>query len=119
MINVLPKANDVIIPIEKFTKYALNYDKQADKAIAFELALGYTLANANKLIENIRNNLTNFPATHKGNLKGYGDVYEVELLLTGENGNIAKVLTGWLDDTETGQMRLTSVYVNNIGGFIQ
>ena len=109
---MLPKSKDVVIPIEKFTMYALNRDRQEDKAVAFELALGYTLATANELVDNIRENLPRFPAISKGNLKGYGDVYEVELHLVGKNGKIAKVLTGWIDDAETGQMRLTSAYIN-------
>jgi len=111
-VDILPKADKVVIPIEKFTKYALNYNRQADKAIAFELALGYNVINVHKLIDNIRKNLTKFPAISKGNLKGYGDVYEVELMLVGENGKTAKVMTGWIDDAVTGQTRLTSVYVN-------
>jgi len=112
MVSVLPKADKVVIPIEKFTKYALNHNRQADKAVAFELALGYTSANANRLVDNIRKNLKNFPAVSKCNLKGYGDVYEVEMTLVGENGKTARVLTGWIDDSKTGQMRLTSAYVN-------
>ena len=63
MIGVLPGANEAVMPVEKFTMYALNPSRQADKAV-------------------------------------------------GENGKTAKVLTGWIDDAETGQMRLTSVYVN-------
>jgi len=110
--NTLPKADNVVIPIEKFTMYALNYSRQEDKALAFELALGYTTANAQNLIDNIRMNLTKFPAILKGNIKGYGDVYEVEMVLTGENRKTAKVLTGWIDDSSTGQMCLTSAYIN-------
>ena len=112
MSTPLPNAEAAVIPMDKFTRYALNYDRQENKAAAFELALGYTLANADKLIANIRANITKFPAVFKGNLKGYGDVYEIEMVLLGENNRTAKVLTGWINDAETGQMRLTSVYVN-------
>jgi len=111
-VKMLPKADEAVIPIEKFTMYALNTDKQEDKAKAFELALGYNAANAGKLIDNIRKNLALFPALPKGNLKGYGDVYQVEMVLVGENGRSAKVMTGWIDDFKTGEMRLTSAYVN-------
>jgi len=55
--------------------------------------------------------LANFPAKHKGN-KGYGEIYEVLMNLTGENGKTAKVLTGWLDDVSNGETRLTSAYVD-------
>ena len=106
----MPNAENAIIPIEKFTKYALNPDKQPHKALVFELALGYNLRNYKKLIDNIRCSLDKFPAKHKGD-KGYGNVYEIVMELVGENGKAAKVLTGWIDDNKNGEMRLTSVYV--------
>ena len=53
MMCLLPRYEQAVIPIDKFVKYALNPSKQEDKAVAFELALGYNLTNASKLIENI------------------------------------------------------------------
>jgi len=107
----LPRLNEAVIPIEKFVNYALDSDKQPKKASAFELALGYTKDNVEKLIENIRTNLSAFPAKTKGD-KGYGMVYEVPLILIGENGKKAKVLPGWIDDSSNGEVRLTSAYVD-------
>ena len=49
-LNILPRADRAVIPVEKFTKYALNPEKQPNKAIAFELALGYNKENVSKLI---------------------------------------------------------------------
>ncbi len=109
--NNLPRYDDVLIPLEKFTKYALNSKRQPHKALAFELALGYNIDNVDKLIKNIKANLNRYPAKAKGN-KGFGELYEVALKLTGENGKTARVLTGWIDDTVSGEMRLTSVYVD-------
>ncbi len=109
--NVLPRYDEAIIPLDKFAKYALNYDRQPHKALAFELALGYNIENADKLIKNIKSNLHRFPAKTKGN-KGFGELYEVVLKLKGENGRTARVLTGWIDDEESGEIRLTSVYVD-------
>ena len=109
--NILPRYNKAIIPLEKFTNYALNPKKQPQKALAFELSLGYNLDNVDKLIENIKSSLNRFPSKTKGN-KGFGELYEVGLVLTGENGKKARVLTGWIDDTASGEMRLTSVYVD-------
>ena len=109
--DILPKADEAIIPIEKFTKYALNPDKQPDKAVAFELALGYNVENVEKLIESIRANLKKFPAKPKEN-KGFGDTFEIVMELIGENRKTAKVLTGWINDKKTGEMRLTSAYVD-------
>ena len=113
-IILLPNYQEAVIPQEKFTKYALdkNNPRGKDKAIAFEKALGYNLSNSEKLIENIRNNISNFNAVEKPD-KGYGKVYEIIMKLTGENGKIANVKTGWLIDKETGETRLTSAYVTS------
>ena len=109
--EILPNADKAVIPMEKFTQYALNPARQPNKAIAFELALGYNQDNAQKLIDNIKANITKFPAKNKGN-KGYGEIYEIIMDLIGENGKIAKVATGWLNDISNGEMRLTSAYVD-------
>jgi len=109
--NVLPRADEAVIPVEKLTKYALNVAKDENKAIAFDLALGYNINNADKLIDNIKRNLKRFPAAEKDN-KGYGVTYEVIMELTGENGKKAKVLTGWLDDKSNGEMRLTTLHID-------
>jgi len=111
VVSVLPRYEEAVIPIEKFTEYALNQDKDKDKSIAFELALGYNQDNAEKLIENIRDNLDKFPATPKGN-NGYGEIYEVIMELTGENGKTAKVLTGWIDDRAKNEFRLITAHVD-------
>jgi len=78
--------------------------------VAFNNALGYNLSNADILVENIRQNIKNYPAEYKGN-KGYGDVYTISMVLKGLNGKTANVMTSWLDDKETGEIRLTSAYV--------
>ena len=56
MRKILPHYKDAIIPKEKFTQYALDPDKEPNKAEAFELALGYKLSNVDSLIANIRQN---------------------------------------------------------------
>jgi len=38
--------------------------------------------------------------------------YEVIMEITGANGKIAKVLTGWIDDSSNGEMRLTTAHVD-------
>ena len=115
-IIVLPNYKNAIVPIEKFTKYALdlNNPKGKNKAIAFEEALGYNLTNVDKLIKNIQNNINNFNAIEKED-KGFGKRYEVLMTLIGENKKIANVKTGWIVDNETGETRLTSAYVTQKG----
>lgn len=108
--SVLPNVNSLVIPIEKFTEYALNPQKQKDKAEAFKKALGYDLENYQKLIDNIKSNIAKYKAIPKPNI-GYGERYQVIMDLTGENGKTAKVLTAWIiNNNET---RLTSVYIDN------
>ena len=107
---ILPKADDAIIPSDKFLDYALDSIKSRGKSIAFREALGYTKDNASLLIENIRVHLKDYPAESKGN-KGYGETYAVLMKLTGVNGRTANVMTAWLDDSRTGMMRLTSAYI--------
>ena len=63
----LPRYKNAVIPKAKFTQYALNPDKDPNKAKAFEKALGYTIDNADDLIEQINKNLPNYEAVEKGN----------------------------------------------------
>lgn len=110
IINILPNADSAIINPSKFTEYALNYTKDANKAAAFEKALGYNLGNVDELIENIRANIKNFTAVKKTD-NGYGTRYEILMELTGPNSKRANVKTAWIHDSKTGEMRLTSAYV--------
>lgn len=108
----LPNYDRVVIPKEKFTQYALNPQKDRNKAEAFEKALGYNLNNANKLIKNIKENVNKFNAIEKED-KGFGKRYEVLMTLKGENKKIANVKTAWIIDKETGETRLTSAYITS------
>lgn len=107
----LPRYQEAVLPKAKFLQYALNPEKSPDKARAFETALGYTLENAEDLIQQIRENLPEFSAKEKGH-NGFGVRYEVVMELKGPNGKTAKVLTAWIDDAKTGEMRLTSAYID-------
>jgi hypothetical protein len=109
--NILPNADNAVISEEKFTQYALNPQKQKDKATAFEKALGYNLDNCQKLIDNIKTNIKNFPAESKPDI-GYGKRYKIIMYLLGENGKTAKVLTAWIVDNDTNKTRLISAYVD-------
>lgn len=87
------------IPVDKFTKYSLNQERQPDKAKAFESALGYTSKNIDALIANIQQNLKEEEFVEKGN-SGHGMRYENIVVLTGANGKTANVLTAWIEDDE-------------------
>jgi hypothetical protein len=108
--NVLPNATEARIPIEKLLNYALDFEKDPNKATAFRIALGYTKRNADALIANIYRNIEKYNAIHKGN-NGYGEIYEAVMNLTGENGKTANVLTSWIVENGLDFPRLTNVYV--------
>lgn len=95
----------------KFTDYALNPEKDKNKALAFEKALGYNKDNVDDLIGQIRYNLPFYNSVEKGD-KGYGMTYEVVMDITGPNGKQAKVLTGWIKDSENGEVRLITAHVD-------
>jgi len=110
--NILPNADKALIPIRKFTEYALHPIKSKGKAYAFEHSLGYSLSNVDKLVANIRQNLKKFEAKPKGD-NGYGMKYEVLMELFGENGRSANVLTSWIVEHKSGDTVLTSAYIKN------
>ncbi|MFM1538685.1 minor capsid protein [Helcococcus bovis] len=92
----------------KLTEYALNPEKQPDKARAFKEALGYDLSNYDELIQNVHSNLK----TNEFNPKGrndYGELFEQVLNLLGPNGKRANVITGWIKKENA--IHLTSIYV--------
>jgi len=109
--TILPNIGEIKIPDEEFTLYALNKERDFDKAVAFELALGYNLDNYKLLVDDIIENISRYNATPKGDA-GFGMKYEVIMRLTGANGKTAKVLTAWINDTKTGEMRLTNAYID-------
>lgn len=110
--NILPNADRVIIPKEKFTEYALNkeHPKGKDKALVFESALGFVKDNADELIQVIREKVSLFEAI-KAQPDKYGDRYKVYIDVKGPNGNTATVLTAWI--VAKGETRLTSAYVKD------
>ena len=115
-LDVLPKFDEAVIPVEKFLNYALDPITSRGKSVAFRDALGYTKANVELLIVSIKNNLKCFPAISKGD-NGYGETYTVLMELEGINGKTANVTTAWLDDLKTGKMRLTSAYIKKRKGW--
>jgi hypothetical protein len=113
--NLLPNIDKIKIPKEKFTRYVLDFEKDKDKATAFQSALGYNKMNAGLLITDILTNVGNFEAVPKED-DGYGMRYEIVMTLVGVNGKKAKVLTAWIDDKNKNEMRLISAYVDKPKG---
>ena len=107
---ILSEIGDIIIDSRKFTEYALNPEQAPDKANAFKLALGYDLSNWQDLKKQVLEAIKNARAFEKKEDQ-YGKRYEVIVQIMGANGKEANVLTGWIKDNESGEIRLTSIYV--------
>jgi vacuolar-type H+-ATPase subunit H len=106
----LPGFKQAELPADKFRRYALDKSKDYDKAVAFEKALGYTKDNYRELQQAIKDQLETAAATKKGSNQ-YGDKYEVVMNITGPNGKTAKVLTGWLVNSQG--TRMVTVHVDD------
>ena len=110
---ILPNHDKAIIPIEKFTKYALDteHDDGKHKALVFRTVLGYTMNDAAKLVSSIKNNISKYPATFKRH-NGWGNEYEVIMDIEGLTGRIAPVVTAWIIKDNEDFPRLTSAYID-------
>ena len=96
------------MPEAKFNAYALNPDKNPDKARAFKEALGYDMTNYKDLMQNIMDHIDESKFVEKDD-RGFGTRFEYVIELEGANGKKAKVMTAWIQDGD--EKRLTSVYV--------
>jgi hypothetical protein len=94
----------------KFNAYALNPEKNPDKARAFKEALGYDMTNYMDLMQNIRDHIDESKFVEKDD-RGYGPRFEYIVELEGPNGKKANVLTAWIQDGD--EKRLTSLYVTD------
>lgn len=104
--------DNAVVDERKFTEYALNPEKQPDKARAFKSALGFDLNNYDILEKNIREGFDRNMLVEKGDNE-QGRKYELIYEMTGVNGKTAKVLTSWLDDiNDQKDFHLTSLYVD-------
>lgn len=101
---------NIAIPQQKFVGYALDPNKDPNKALAFKNALGYDQSNADELIQNILDHVDESKFVPKDDI-GYGMRYEFIMALLGSNGKTANVLTAWIQDGNL--KRLTSAYVTD------
>lgn len=109
--KVLKAVESHAIPAAKLEKYALDPERQPDKARAFKGRLGYTKDDAAtvaaRIYEHVADHEPEFKETDR-----YGDRFTTRMVMDGKDGRSAKVKAGWIRDTGGGKMRMTSVYVN-------
>jgi hypothetical protein len=109
--QALPNVENVAIPMEKITGYALdrNHIVGANKARVFESALGFTQANAKELSDQIGSQIALNPAIERDATE-YGRVFSVDVPVVGPRGK-GVVSTGWILKTGEETPRLTSLRV--------
>src|SRR5436309_8497070 len=118
----LPNYQNAIILREKLERYCLDprhvsrpYGKSSgkDKARVFKAALGFEQADWELLKQRILKGLPYYEAILR-NEDEYGKRYNVELPITGPNGNTVTVLTAWI--IKTGKEYQSFVTAHCIGG---
>ena len=110
--GAVPNAENAVIDQTKFIGYALNpsHPVGGHKAIVFDSALGYNQSNADQLMSQIQQGILTAPAIPGASTK-YGQLFTVDMPITGPNGNTVIVRTGWILETGSTTPRLTTAYV--------
>jgi hypothetical protein len=91
----------------KATHYLLKLRDEDDKS-RFLARAGYTLAHADKLLEDLRGLLdgeAEFVQTTE-----YGDKYRIHGTLTGPNGRTLSVASIWMTEEATGRTKFVTLY---------
>lgn len=104
--------SNVVIDPRKLTEYALNPDNPVggDKALVFERRLGYTKDNYEGLLEQIQSLALEGEAVPK-QADEHGQRYQVDLEVSGVEGQRAIVRTGWIVEPGSAVARLVTLYV--------
>lgn len=107
----LPNGDKAIVPIEKFSEYALNPEHRTGrhKARVFKAALGLTQDDAEFLQARIKE----IAETHDAITEvptAYGERYVIDFELTTDDGQ-AKIRTAWMVRNSEDIPRLTTCYI--------
>lgn len=105
--------NKCVIPEAKLTRYALDKSSESghDKAVAFELALGFTKDDADEVMRLVYRWMGRNDPVKTGESR-WGEIYTADIRMTGKNGKTANVRTGWILRPGEDKMQLTSIYVH-------
>jgi hypothetical protein len=92
-------ADSVIAP-EKVTNYLLARQARGDKS-AFLARAGYTTANPERLLHDLRSQVLSQEAVVLQETK-FGQFYEIRALVTGPNGNRLRIRSIWMKEHLSG-----------------
>jgi hypothetical protein len=85
---------DAVIAFEKLTKYLLVKQARGDKS-AFLAEAGYTSANPEQLLQDLRTQVLSKEAVPIGITK-FGELYEIRAVLTGPTGTAIPIRSIWM-----------------------
>ncbi len=98
---------DSEIAREKITRYLLTLRTEDDKSHFIAMA-GYTLAHADKLLEDLRGLLAKEAEFIEST--EYGDKYRICGTLTGPNGRMLRVVSIWMTEEAVGRTKFVTLY---------
>ena len=104
-------SNAVIAPA-KITHYLLHLLEQDDKSQFLALA-GYSVANADRLLQDIREQLLPLEAELIGPVE-YGTKYLIRGTLRGPNGSELRVVSIWITLETTGLTKFVTLYPDKL-----
>lgn len=99
------------IPEAKLTRYALDPDKDPNKARAFSGYLGYEKEDAATVAAKVYGYVADHEPEYRDTTP-HGDRFTTEMVMEGKDGKSAKVKVGWIRDGEAGKMRMTTIFVD-------
>ena len=98
---------NAIIARRKFDEYLLRHRKEDDESGFLALA-GYTLENAERLMNDFREQLLPLEAELFDETE-YGPKYRIRGTLTGPNGRVRHVLTIWMKEEATSETKFVTL----------
>lgn len=101
-------ASDAPISKAKVTGYLLKWRPENDKSQFLALA-GYTIADADRLVEDIRAQLLPFDAQAE-EMTEYGQKYRISGALNGPNGRTLNVETVWVVESVSGVTKFITLF---------
>ena len=103
---------DTIIAPRKLTQYLLRLRVEDDKSQFLALA-GYTLEDADRLMQDIREQLLPQEAEFHEETE-YGPKYRIRGTLTGPNGRVLQVVAIWMKENATNQTKFVTLFPDKL-----